>query len=107
VGKQKKDMAKENAPETTSPELEKIAALEAEKAELAAIVADMQEQLNAVGATKGAKAVVVKVDKTQYEVTSGVNIPGLGTFTKEELAKNKEAVAELLAIEGQTILKAL
>ena len=86
---------------------EKIAALEAEKAELTAIVDDMQAKLNEAGATKGPKAVVATVGKQKFEVTSGAHVPGLGAFSPVELAKSKDALAAVLEIEGQTILKPL
>jgi hypothetical protein len=88
---------------------EKIAALEAENNDLKGIVADMQEKLEEAGAT-AAKAPQVKVatlNKVKYEVTSGAYVPVLGAFSIDELAKNKEAMAAVLGIEGQTILKPL
>lgn len=87
---------------------EEIAALQAENAELKAIVEDMQAKLEEVGAAaKGSKAVIVTLNKNKYEVTSGAHVPGLGAFSQDELAKNKEALAALVAIEGQTVLKPL
>jgi hypothetical protein len=88
---------------------EQIAALTAENTDLKAIVADMQEKLEAVSA-KAAKApelVVAKVGKAQYEVTGNAIVPGFGRLTAKELAGNKQAVAKLLEMEGQTILKPL
>lgn len=96
------------AEEKVTP-AQKIEALEAENAELKAIVADMQEKLDeaAAKASKAPDVVVAKVGKNSYEVVTGAIVPGIGRLSAKELAEHKEALATVLKIEGQTILKAL
>lgn len=87
---------------------EQIKTLKAENKELKAIIADMQNQLDATvkAAPKAAKTVAVELDKKNYSVNpSGAFVPGKGKFTAEEIAADADLAAHILKIKGQTILK--
>lgn len=100
-------MPTEQTPEEKVAELQ--AALEAEKAARADAEKTVEELSAKLDAAPKASTVnpVVTIDKKDYEILSGCEVPGLGTFTKDKLAKNKTAVKAVLEIEGQKIVKPL
>lgn len=123
-------MGKENnkagatAPATMEEAVEIIAKLEAEKVELLAANAELQknadeaqkamveqsihvtslEETISKAQAEGKIELTITFEGKTYKVLSGVNLGGV-VIKKEDLAKNEEAIREVLAIQGQGILK--
>ena len=84
------------------------AALLAQKAELDAKEAELAKAEQALKAQQAAVAAVaindtVEVDGQTIKVKFGVEIPGMGTYTKAELLTNPEVIAYLLEIKSGSI----
>lgn len=107
-------MAKKKATQKATPKAQQetaAPAVDAEKAEMAEIIAEQSAELEKLSAEKSHKAPVVTINKKKYAVLAATCVVKVnGTAQKvvvAELGKaaNKEAAAALLKVEGQNILK--
>lgn len=101
----RKTAAKPQKAQETAP------AVDAEKAEMAQIIAEQSAELEKLSAEKTHKAKVITINKTKYKVLAAFCIVKVnGVPLKVDVAQlgkpeNKAAAAALLSTEGQQILK--
>lgn len=106
MAKKKTTKAKPQPAQETAP-----AVADAEKAQMAEIIAEQSAELEKLSAEKTHKAPVITISKKKYKVLAAsciVKVNGVPQkLVAAELGKaaNKDAAAALLAIEGQNILK--
>ena len=104
-------MAKKKATAKPQKAQETAPAVDAEKAEMAEIIAEQSAELEKLSAEKKHKAPVITINKKKYKVLAAscivkVNgIPQKVVVAELGKAANKAAAEALLAKEGQNILK--
>lgn len=105
-------MAKKNTPAKPQPAQETAPAVaDAEKAEMASIIAEQSAELEKLSAEKTHKADVVTINKKKYKVQAHACMLKVnGELQKVVVAElqneaNKHLAAALLKVEGQQILK--
>jgi len=86
-------------------------AVDAEKEEMAKIIAEQSAELEKLGAQVVHKAPVITINKKKYKVLAATckvkvdGVPQVVTVAELGKAANKAAAEALLAVEGQNILK--
>jgi len=104
-------MAKKRTTKAKQPVQLTAPAVDAEKAEMAEIIAEQSAELEKLSAEKVHKVTVITINKKKYKVLAASCIIKVdGIPQKVEVAQlgkaaNKAAAAALLSKEGQQILK--